>query len=446
MVHVLIIGAGTGGMALAHGLRREGISVAVYERYRTRTDGLHGYRVGINSDGSRALRKLLPPELFDTFAATCAKPLTQGTMFTEKLSTVLELPFPDMSGQPDSERSVSRMTLRQVLLTGAEGFVHFDKEFTRYEQHDDGTVTAYFADGTSATGDLLVAADGTRSRVRQQYLPHAEIVDAGVISLAGKVPLTEQVRALLPAKMLRGTSMIFAPRGLFAITHVMEFPWDERGVPKQGAGSTDAELISRWPGLQFDNTRDYILWGVSAATPQLPGDTLTKRGKDIVETAKNLTPTWNPILHRLFDMSDPGSCFTAAIATSKPVPQWETTTVTLLGDAIHTMTPGRGAGANTALRDAALLCRKLSDVHHGKRALLDAVREYETKMIDYGFKAVADSLENQGGDNPLYKPVIGRTLLAGMRTAMRTANLFPPVRRKMAAGMLRDRGADRPED
>ena len=49
------------------------------------------------------------------------------------------------------------MTLRQVLLTGLEDVVHFDKTFTRYEQRDDGTVTAHFADGTSATGDLLVA-------------------------------------------------------------------------------------------------------------------------------------------------------------------------------------------------------------------------------------------------------------------------------------------------
>jgi NADPH-dependent 2,4-dienoyl-CoA reductase/sulfur reductase-like enzyme len=42
-VHVIIIGGGTGGMCLARGLRRAGISVAVYERYRTRTDSLHGY-------------------------------------------------------------------------------------------------------------------------------------------------------------------------------------------------------------------------------------------------------------------------------------------------------------------------------------------------------------------------------------------------------------------
>jgi 2-polyprenyl-6-methoxyphenol hydroxylase-like FAD-dependent oxidoreductase len=53
-MHVIIVGGGTGGMCLAHGLRRAGISVAVYERYRSRSEGLHGYRVGI--DPNTALR------------------------------------------------------------------------------------------------------------------------------------------------------------------------------------------------------------------------------------------------------------------------------------------------------------------------------------------------------------------------------------------------------
>lgn len=71
--HVLIIGAGTGGLCLAHGLRRAGISVAVYERYRTRGEGLLGYRVGIGPTGSRALRECLPPALFDVYLASCAR-------------------------------------------------------------------------------------------------------------------------------------------------------------------------------------------------------------------------------------------------------------------------------------------------------------------------------------------------------------------------------------
>ena len=70
---VLVIGAGTGGLALAHGLIRAGIDVQVFERDALRTEGLHGYRVGIDPDGSRALRALLPRDLYDTFVATQAR-------------------------------------------------------------------------------------------------------------------------------------------------------------------------------------------------------------------------------------------------------------------------------------------------------------------------------------------------------------------------------------
>ncbi|WP_279582617.1 NAD(P)-binding protein [Fodinicola feengrottensis] len=72
-MRVIIIGAGTGGMCLAHGRRRAGVEVSVYERDRTPTGGLFGYRVGIDPTGNRALRDCLPPELFDTFLATCAR-------------------------------------------------------------------------------------------------------------------------------------------------------------------------------------------------------------------------------------------------------------------------------------------------------------------------------------------------------------------------------------
>ena len=73
--------------------------------------------------------------------------------------------------------------------------------------------------------------------------------------------------------------------------------------------------------------------------------------------------------------------------------------MTLLGDAIHTMTPSRGEGANTALRDAKLLHHKLVDVATKRVSLLQAKVEYETAMLEYGFEAVANSIK---------KPFFGR--------------------------------------
>ena len=63
---------------------------------------------------------------------------------------------------------------------------HFGMDFLRVEEDADG-VTAIFSDGTSARGDLLVAADGIRSAVRVQVLPQAEPRYAGYIAWRGVV-------------------------------------------------------------------------------------------------------------------------------------------------------------------------------------------------------------------------------------------------------------------
>jgi 2-polyprenyl-6-methoxyphenol hydroxylase-like FAD-dependent oxidoreductase len=436
-VHVLIIGGGTGGMCLAHGLRRAGVPVTVYERDRTRADGLHGYRVGINPTGNRALRECLPPELFDTFIATCARSPRYFNVLDERLRFTASVPLREDADPVDSERSVSRMTLRQVLFTGMEDVVRFDKTFTRYERDGDGAVTAFFADGTNATGDVLVGADGASSPVRRQYLPHAELVDAGIVAIGGKVPVTGETRALLPGKAFNGLSLLFAPRGRFCVWHVMEFKWDRDGTVKSGIGGNEAELIERWPGLLYDNTRDYINWGFWASVDKYPPGVMDLRGEELVRLVLDMTPDWHPNLRRLFGLSDPGSCFPINIRTSVPVQPWESSSVTLLGDAIHTMTPGQGVGANTALRDAALLCRQLGAARRGERSSLEAIAAYEAEMIPYGFARVADSLAQNGtsGGDALHKPVIGRLMLALTRTYFRAVDRIPAVRRQFLNGL-----------
>ncbi|MGH3921265.1 MAG: FAD-dependent oxidoreductase [Pseudonocardiaceae bacterium] len=431
-MHVIIIGGGTGGMCLAHGLKRARISTVVYERDRTRNDGLHGYRVGINATGNRALAECLPPELFATFLATCARAPAYLNVLTEKLKFTAAIPLRDDIDPIDSERSVSRMTLRQVLFTGMEDVVHFDKTFTHYAQRADGTITAFFADGTSATGDVLVAADGANSPVRRQYLPHARVIDTGIIGIAAKVPATTETRKLLPHECFHGVSMVFAPKGKFGIWHVMEFKWDADGVIKGGIGGNDAELIEKWPGLLFDNTRDYINWGFWTATEKFPSDVMKLRGEELVRLVMEMTPKWHPNMRRLFALADPDSCFAIKIRTSEPVKPWQSSTITLLGDAIHTMTPGQGVGANTALRDAALLSRQLAAAHDGSTPLLQAIADYEAEMISYGFARVADSLVQNGtsGNDTLHKPVVGRLMLAIIRTYFRAINRIPVLRRK----------------
>jgi 2-polyprenyl-6-methoxyphenol hydroxylase-like FAD-dependent oxidoreductase len=441
---VVIVGAGTGGLCLAHALRRAGIDVAVYERDRTRRDGLQGYRVGISPDGSRALHACLPPDLYATFVATCARPPASLTFLDEHLRSLLSITERDgleVGHDPvESEKSVSRMTLRQVLLTGLENVVQFDKQFSRYELGPDGKVEAWFEDGSSVVADLLVGADGSNSRVRGQMLPHATLHDTGIVGIAGKVLLTDEVKALIPPPMWNGVVLVFAPKGYSLVSHTMEFKWDHTGV-RDGVGRTEAELIEKWPGLLFDNTSDYFMWGFSGSHAQFPVDPLPLAGDGLIELVLRLTPTWHPNIRRLFELSDPFATFPIAIRTSRPVEAWPTGPVTLIGDAIHTMTPGRGVGANTALLDALLLGHQLVAAHAGRLSQQQAVAAYESSMREYAFEAVRDSLKQMSADEPIYHPLWGRPALAGMKTALRLANAVPALKRRIALSetRLRDR-------
>ncbi|MFI9383757.1 FAD-dependent oxidoreductase [Kutzneria sp. NPDC052558] len=419
-MHVMIIGGGTGGMALAHGLKRSGVSVAVYERYGSRSDGLYGYRVGIDPTGNRALKECLPPELFETFVATCARTPRHFNILTQRLHTTASFEMRNDTDDVDSERSVSRSTLRQVLFTDMDDVVQFGKVFTRYEQNPDGTVTAFFADGTSATGDVLVAADGTRSAVRRQFLPHAEIADTGVTAIATKTALTAQTRALLDDHVRNGLSLIFGTKGMIGMLHVMEFRSDAY------------------------NARDFINLSVWSSHEHFPAGTDKQRGAELIDTALRATANWHPKLRKLIELSDPDAAFALRIATSTPVDPWPTTAITLLGDAIHTMTPGQGVGANTALRDAALLRHQLAAAARGEKPLLKAIGDYEAEMLPYGAARVAESLDNNGtsGKDPLYKPVTGRLTLFAARSFFSVTSKVPALRKKFLDGLYAYRGTD----
>jgi 2-polyprenyl-6-methoxyphenol hydroxylase-like FAD-dependent oxidoreductase len=101
---------------------------------------------------------------------------------------------------------------------------------------------------------------------------------------------------------------------------------------------------------------------------------------------------------------------------------------TLLGDAIHSMTPYRGIGANVAIKDAARLKRALVMVHNGDRDIVEAIHDYETSMLDYGFRAVRNSLKamHQTVTDSLPSLVLSRL-------TMRVIDALPPFKRMMAS-------------
>lgn len=443
--HILVIGAGTGGLALAHAVIKASteVTIAVYERDRTRTDGLFGYRVGISPEGSRSLAACLPPDLFETFKRTTAITPDWFNMITEQYQELLSINGFSKAADDGigEERSVSRMTMRQLLLTGLKDVVHFDKHFTHFSTNEDGTVTAFFKDGTTAVGDVLVGADGTGSPVRRQYLPHAVLKDSGLYGITAKVDLNEETKALLPPKALRGVTMVNGPQGESCIIHVMEFPWDHSGQLKSNIGGNDEELLRRWPGRNFDNTRDYILLGFGGHHQRLPEDIMSLDGRKLHALLLDLTASWHPDIRKLFEMSDPMTSFPINIRTSEKVEPWESTNVTLIGDAIHTMTPGLGVGANTALLDAQILAECLVRSVQGQADLVSAVAEYEKQMHSYAWGRVEKSLERFNKDDAVYQTGLKGTIAnMMMRTGMRVVNALPPLKRMVAASITRERG------
>jgi len=431
--HVLIIGAGTGGLALAHGLKQAGIRVSVFERDRAAKDHQGGFRVGISPAGSRALRACVPPEVYELFLATCARPPHYFNVLTEQFDELVCLQIEgEAADSVHGEKNVVRKTLRDVLLIGLDDVVVFDKAFERYERNGNGSLTAHFADGTKATGDILIGADGTGSRVRKQRLPHARHEDTGIVSLGGKLPMTAQSRALLSDKMFEGMSMIMAPKGFGAIIHSLEF----------GRRSANAALLARWPDFFSTRYDDSIGWGLWGARQHLPSDMSAMDGESLKQLALLLTLRWHPHMRKLIELTDPTTLQRINIRTSIPLSPWRSDNVTLLGDAIHTMTPGRGAGANTALRDAALLCTTLIGARDGATPLVEAIHAYEAEMLRYSTEAVLESRKQMNAGDLIHKPILGRIQLAAMRSGMRVVNAVPPLKRRIMEKIQRVRAAN----
>jgi 2-polyprenyl-6-methoxyphenol hydroxylase-like FAD-dependent oxidoreductase len=134
---------------------------------------------------------------------------------------------------------------------------------------------------------------------------------------------------------------------------------------------------------------DYLAWQVDAGPgrPRPPGGD----ARALHLLALELLVGWPAPVRGIVEHAEPDATFLVWLRSAQPVGPWHDPGVTLLGDAIHTMSPGRGEGANTALRDAALLAGQLAGVAAGRLPLAVAKRRYEEEMLRHGFEAVAAS-------------------------------------------------------
>jgi 2-polyprenyl-6-methoxyphenol hydroxylase-like FAD-dependent oxidoreductase len=423
-MRILIIGSGTGGLCLAHGLRQAGIDVEVFERSASSTDGLPGYGIHLNANGCRALHDCLPVANWERFDAVAAPAKDIVRFHDEHLTQILVRDGDFLSSESDPimhRRAVSRLALREVLLDGLadpdKPVVRWDKNFVRYEQAARG-ITAHFADGSTATGDILVGADGSNSRVRQQYLPRLQRLDVGVLNVAGRYALTPERAARLPARLTEGSVNNVVPAGpgwLFVST------WH----------GTRARAAAQQRGLRIpdDAAGDFVVWAYAGAADSYPADVGDLSSGQLRDLVLDRTAGWAPTLRSLIAGAEPSSVQAVRLLSMPTLDPWPSSTVTLLGDAIHNMTPMAGVGANTALRDASHLRAALARAADGSLDPAAAIAGYEAHMREYANIAVSQSRRNArtaGSESRL-----GRTAFRGL---LRVAQIVPPVKRLMFAG------------
>jgi 2-polyprenyl-6-methoxyphenol hydroxylase-like FAD-dependent oxidoreductase len=376
---VLVVGAGIGGLCLAQGLRSAGIEVRVFERERGPSAAVP-YRLRLDEQGLAALARCLPADLMDLFHATCnAAQAPRVTILDHNLEPLLS--WGTDTSPARSNAVTNRQTLREILLTGLGDIVEYGREVVRVEDKGDA-VYAGFADGGIEAGDLLVAADGVDSLIRTHVLPGTSMVDTGLWGVYGQASLDETLRRTLPGVLFGGSAPILGPDGLTLVVGV----WQPRITPQRAA----AELASQARLSHVDSCIQWTMVGPSAVlgTDPTPADPLVR----LHEVVTGLTAGWHHALREMIGQSTVGSFF--PIRAAVPVPAWPSTRITLLGDAIHATTAVGGTGANTAIRDAALLSERLSDVAAGRVDLSDAVPAYEDQMREYGFAASVRSLRS----------------------------------------------------
>ena len=397
---VLIAGAGLGGLTLAQSLVLAGIDFEVFERDKSSFDRPQGYRLHLDADAINAAREVLSSELRAVFEATSfwTEPFT--TILSTDLSVVKRILTDDEHGEgvwlahdgPPIHANVDRATLRQCLLAGLDGSIHYNKTLDSYEQNAAGVV-AHFTDGTTAAGHVLVGADGVRSTVRRKRAPHCDTVDAGITAIYGRVPI-DAAAPFVPKEALEDIFTIASDdRRVFFGLGTVKFTLQ----PEEAAAKFA-------PGVTMRHQDDYVVCIVGGRREFFPNDLRSASGEDLQRVSAETIGRWPDRAASLIRAGDPSAFFLVEMYTSVPCVLDAPTNVTLLGDAIHAMTPTLGRGANVAMRDGALLGRKLKKVASGDVTLSEALTTYERDMLKYGFTVVREAAQigqRRMAQNPL---------------------------------------------
>ena len=208
--------------------------------------------------------------------------------------------------------------------------------------------------------------------MRRELLPEATVRAPGLRCVYGRMPIDETTGPLIPDDFNRGFCWVAGHNGY-------------------GAGFAPVRFRSR-----PDGAADYLMTVLVATAERFGADLFDRPARDLWRLTVEATADWHPAVRELFAHAAPDTFFPIVIRAGERVEAWNPGAVTLLGDAIHTMPPTGGVGANTALRDAATLAGELATAARGEKSLTEAVADYERVMLPRGFDTVEHSLRIAG--------------------------------------------------
>jgi 2-polyprenyl-6-methoxyphenol hydroxylase-like FAD-dependent oxidoreductase len=332
----IIIGGGIGGLTAAVALQNAGIEAITYERAPALCEV--GAGISLWANAIHALEEL---GLGEKLRAAVLSD-QHGGLRTWRGAT-LSAPPPDAL----AKRSGIAMALMHradllALLASEVGAqrVHLDYECTDFSQ-DAAGVTARFANGETARGDVLIGADGLRSVVRAQMFGDAPPRYAGYT----------------------------AWRAVVRNAHPQIVPGESWGRGR------------RFGIFPMSDGRVYWYATNNAPAGQRDPDGHAK------ENLMRLFRGWHEPVEALIDASDEQSILRNDIYDRDPLPRWSENRVTLLGDAAHPMTPNLGQGACQAIEDAVVLAACLGNL----RQVDFALREYQKRRVPRTTKVALES-------------------------------------------------------
>jgi 6-hydroxynicotinate 3-monooxygenase len=335
---IAVVGAGMGGLTTAIFLQRFGYQVIVYER-APRLERL-GAGINISPHVSRLFAHLGMLDRMIEIGVIPQERYTRNGYTGEVTFTVPVGNFADKYGAP--HLIMHRGDLQEALVSAiAPGTIELDKCLVNLVDRASGAELT-FADGSSVEADIVVAADGINSRIRELLLGPEKPTYTGEVAYRSIYPVERLGDLKLPDhtkwSVDDGTHIL-----VYFITRARDSIYFVTGVPEPDWSSDDfgprkadrEKMLAAFDGFHSDVIR-------------------------ILEAAPEST-AW-PILERA------------------PLPLWSYGRIALLGDACHPMRPHMGQGAAMAIEDGVMLARCID--HFGGRDAASIFRLYELQRRD----------------------------------------------------------------